>query len=596
MHRRALLASLFLAGCSGDLIGGLTLASATDAPPAADPAAPRPTPSEPTPDRPAGPVDAPHFACESPGAHGALPAMRRLSRAELENTLEDLFGADVVDTLTTLGDYAVEPFDVHRMPSGAHPSRSSVSGLVETMADVAERVSTNPTWLRRVAPACLVAGGVVSTSDRACATAFVTEVGLRVLRRPLTAPETAAWVATLQTSTPVAPSPAERVALVLGQLLTRPEFLFLLTHQRTVEPGGTRVDAWTVASRLSYAAIGSMPDAELFEAARLGQLDTQAQRLLHARRLLTRPATATTVHAGRRFVRSFFANWLYAFKARQADAFYSQRFGVNGGTINAAFLEEAMRFGEHVTFDSGASSFAELMTSAAAFPPDADTAKVMGTAVSRGSGDPRIVSDWRRGLFLRPLLLVSSEPRTSLIHRGAVFVTQLSCVDLGPIPTDADAVAAAEKEKLDLLELSGRQLATAVTSQARCAGCHAAINPAGFVFERFGALGEQRPAEEIFDQSRALVRTLPIEDSAELVLDGAAQRVEDPRAFAEVVSRSSQVKACMTRQLFRQARRALDTPADRCHLASVEAALRAGRPLLDVFATNAASEDLSWEP
>ena len=398
----------------------------------------------------------------------------------------------------------------------------------------------------------------------------------------------------LKTNNTYVTTDTERVALLIGQMLVKPDFLFLLLNQAVKSGERYRLDAYSVASRLSYRVIGSTPDPELLAAAKAGALSTTAELKAQALRLLKKAkANAYNEAPGRRFVRNFFSLWLQAPLSRVPDVFYSQEYGVSQTTLRPAMVEEALRFGEYVTFEKNG-NFTDLMTSSAAFPPNADVAKIMGTQVSSGVTDPKTVPDDRRGIFQRPLLMISSEPRTPPLHRGAVFVQNAMCVTIGSPPPNADNVASETKGSLDTNAMTSRQISHAMTSSSSCLGCHATINPPGFVFEAFGPLGEMRVTEKVYDETKKLVNTLPTDDSSEMTIDGQPRRIDGALALAQASADSGQMKACLATQILRLTRFQVEKSADSCHLAEIEALIRSGTPLLEAFAANATTEDLLW--
>ena len=543
---------------------------------------------------------APLFACADSNSRGTSDAsIRRLTRFEYENTLKDIFGTDAVGTVAQ--SVAAFPDDVFKTSVSEFNllhSSLATQAIIDTAAGLGESVAGNVTFLKRVAPACLFdSGGAITLATSTCLNTFVTNLGLQIYRRPLTSAEATAYVAILQASSTVATSNSEKVAIVVGQMLMQPEMFFLFPNATTVAGNRLAVDPYTVASRLSYRVIGSLPDADLFAAAKAGQLSTVAQLKAQALRLLNRSIPAGQANfmenPGRRFVRKFFSNWLQMSIARNPDLFYSSYFGVTQGGLNAALAEEAMRFGEYITFDLSG-NYKDLMTSAMAFPPNADVAKIMGTGVSNGSNDPKLVPDGRRGLFERPISMVADEPRESPLHRGAQYLRQAMCVELGAPPANADNVAANTRASLDLNNLTARQVGVAVTNTSQCLACHSMINPPGFAFESFGPLGEFRTAGKIFDVDKTLVNNLPVDASSTITLDGHATSSRGPEDLASIASDSAQMKACMARQLYRYTRFKVETPADNCHLSDVEDSIRSGASIAEAIAQNAATEDLLW--
>jgi hypothetical protein len=520
-----------------------------------------------------------------------------LTRFEYENTIRDIFGIDV-DALVanTISGYAPDVFKTSITEYSPGFTSSSVDTLMSVASQVAEAVAANPTYLKRVAPPCLLnsSNALVLTNDT-CSRNFISSLGLKIYRRPLTSAEIANYLTVLKTTSTVVVTDSDKVAVVIGQMLSQPEMVFQFANVRSLVGDRYQVDPYTVASRLSYRVIASVPDDTLFAAAAANQLSTVAQLQAQAKRLMTKGSQLSYMDdPGRRFVRNFYSTWLQMPIARNADPFYSTYFGVNSGTIKADLSEEAMRFGEYVTFEMNG-GFSDLMNSDKSFAPTADAAKILGTTVSTGVKDPKTAGDARRGLFERPILFLSSSSRIANIHRGAQFLKQVMCVPIGNPPANADNVAASTQASLDLLNTTSRQLATAETSSSACIGCHNTINPIGFAFDSFGPLGEYQTAEKVFDTNNNYVRSLQIQVGSDLYLDGATASVGSPSDLSSVAAGSAQIKACFAQQVFRYTHYVLETAPDNCLLSDIEASVRSGASLIDVFVKNASTEDLLWE-
>lgn len=557
-----------------------------------DPTSPAPSPS-------GTPVqDSAKFACTDTQGRGAtnIP-FRRLTRFEYENTVRDIFGTDV-DALVanTLSGYAPDVFKTGVTEYSPSFISTDVDTLLSVASQIAEAVAANSTYLKRVAPSCLfnTSNAIVLTNDT-CSQNFISALGLKIYRRPLASAEIANYLTTLKTSSTVVVTNSDKVAVVIGQMLSQPEMLFQFANARSLVGDRYQVDPYTVASRLSYRVIGSVPDDTLFAAAAANQLSTVAQLQAQAKRLMTKGTQLSYMDdPGRRFVRNFYSTWLQMPIARNADPFYSTYFGVNSGTIKADLAEEAMRFGEYVTFDLNG-QFSDLMSSDKSFAPTADAAKVLGTTVSTGVKDPKTAGDARRGLFERPILMMSSSSRIANIHRGAQFLKQMMCVVLGNPPANADNVAASTQATLDLTNTTSRQIATAETSSATCTACHSTINPVGFAFDSFGPLGEYQTAEKTFDSNNNYVRSLQIQYGTDLLLDGAMKSLASPSDLSQIATASTQIKACFAQQIFRYTHYVVESAPDNCLLSDIESSVRSGASLVDVFVKNASTEDLLWE-
>lgn len=144
----------------------------------------------------------------------------------------------------------------------------------------------------------------------------------------------------------------------------------------------------------------------------------------------------------------------------------------------------------------------------------------------------------RLGVFSQSAVLAShSGPTTTrLVKRGVFFTRKVMCLELGAPPPDAPTTL---PETPDSTE---RQKLEAATAPARCASCHAFINPFGFMQESWGATGKWRTTDEGH----------PVDPSVSVTFldEGpftATTSVDALKGFTQ----SARFKQCFVRQLFR---------------------------------------------
>jgi hypothetical protein len=145
----------------------------------------------------------------------------------------------------------------------------------------------------------------------------------------------------------------------------------------------------------------------------------------------------------------------------------------------------------------------------------------------------------RLGIFTQPGVIAShSGPTTTrLIKRGVFFTRKVMCLPLGQPPPGIDTTlpmtaGASERQKIE-----------AKTANQPCIGCHAYINPFGFMQESFDAIGRFRTKD---------ADGLAVDPSAavDFLDEGPAHTqtsVEALRTFTD----SARFKQCFARQMFR---------------------------------------------
>jgi hypothetical protein len=115
------------------------------------------------------------------------------------------------------------------------------------------------------------------------------------------------------------------------------------------------------------------------------------------------------------------------------------------------------------------------------------------------------------------------------------------------------------------------RMAVHATNKA-CAGCHTLIDPIGFGFEKFDAIGQRRDKLKLtfgttFGESKAPQRKV---STVELDLDTKGQVAgipnsgfASPKELGAVLAASPQCQECIVKQYFRYVTGRTETPADR---------------------------------
>jgi hypothetical protein len=108
-----------------------------------------------------------------------------------------------------------------------------------------------------------------------------------------------------------------------------------------------------------------------------------------------------------------------------------------------------------------------------------------------------------------------------------------------------------------------------------CAGCHKLIDPIGFGFEKFDAIGMRREKHKLLFYPNlpgaAGRRAKPKQVELELDTKGSVAGIQDsgftsPRELGELLAKTPQCQECVVKQVFRYMSGRLDTRADRAVL------------------------------
>jgi Protein of unknown function (DUF1592)/Protein of unknown function (DUF1588)/Protein of unknown function (DUF1587)/Protein of unknown function (DUF1585)/Protein of unknown function (DUF1595)/Ca-dependent carbohydrate-binding module xylan-binding len=321
----------------------------------------------------------------------------------------------------------------------------------------------------------------------------------RAYRRPLTAGEVARLVKFVDLALQNGESFERGVQLAVQAVLVSPQFLFrveLDPRPRTrpavvgsetpaAVPTGSPISDYELASRLSYFLWSSMPDDELFGLARDGKLHDPKVLALQVRRLLRDPKSKA-------FVENFADQWLQIRLLKTVNPDRG-RFPSFDEPLRAAMLKETELFFDAVMREDR--SIADLISADFTFVNER-LAKHYGLPGITGDGFRRVaLKGGRRGgvLTQASVLTVTSNPtRTSPVKRGKWILEQI----LGtPPPPPPAAVPDLPDEKDKKLTGTLRQRMEQHRANPSCAACHARMDPLGFGFENFDAIGAWRETD-----------------------------------------------------------------------------------------------------
>lgn len=510
------LAAVSHAACVGSVEGGPGRAGGDDE----EPSDPR---SKPTPGDPGKPgldpgVKDPQGFVEVAGPRALL----RLTATEYRNTIRDLFGAEAV-----VPDLAKDPVGQHGFADAPLIEKASLEELFDAAGAVAAQVVANPAPIA----SCMASAG----GDAACAREIITRVGRRAYRRPLSAAETEGLAALYDKSRDeLKLGHDDGVRVLLTAMLMSPSFLYHWeagSSRAVVENAAVRLNPHEIASRLSYTLWASMPDEALFAAADRGELATEAQVAVQVDRMLKDPRFERAIDEVHRY-------WLHldvlAGVAKDPKLFP----GFNA-ELKAAMTEEIRRFTRSI-YASGDASLTALLTARKTFA-NAALASLYGLSGITGN-EMREVSlegKTRSGLLTLPgFIAAHTNASTSNPARmGALLFDGFMCMSMEPPPPEA--VNSFEFDDA----LTTRANFERTESMQTCAGCHRLINPLGYAFESFDAIGQDRRDED----------GRPIDPSGVYRGTKGEERFSDVVGLGAILARSAEVQSCVAQRWMRYA-------------------------------------------
>jgi hypothetical protein len=397
--------------------------------------------------------------------------IHRLSRAEYNNTVLDLFGVD-------------------SHPADNFPADGSGGGGFDNDADtlflppiLMEKYleAANDVLAAAARDKILVARPGGFTSERAAARKIAAFFAPLAFRRPVERAEIDRLLGLYDRAAKKAPFEAG-VRAMLTALMVSPNFLFRVETDQD-EPGAYRVTDYELASRLSYFLWVSMPDPELFGLARDNRLHRPEVVEAQVRRMLRDPKA-------RRFADSFSGQWLGVKTLKTTARPDPNRFPDFNASLRDAMCQEPVEFFYGLLRDNR--PVLDLISSDYSY---------LNETLARFYGVPEVtgpqmrlvkLSDPNRGgvLGMAGILTLTSYPqRTSPVLRGKWVLEQILGAPTPPPPPGAGGLPADDRPKEGL---TFRQRLEKHRSKPECASCHKRMDPIGFGLENFDPIGRWR--------------------------------------------------------------------------------------------------------
>jgi len=417
-------------------------------------------------------------------SQGATPLRARmLTAGQYANTIAGVFGGDI-------GDSILPPIPPMHRTDGLLASSAAFVGVTSDQisqiqlaaAAVAEKAvdEDHRDFLLPCRPESPAA------ADPACARLFLSDAGLLLTRRPLAEARLAELVSLANYAAEETGSFHDGLALALEAILISPEFLFIVEQSEPDprRPGEARLDAYSLASRLSFLLWNAPPDAALLAAAGRGELHSEAGLNDAVERLLQSPRLEDGV-------RAFFDDML-AF-----DEFHSLAKdpgvypAVTGATLEQAREQTLLTVVDHLLKEDA--DYRDLFTTRKTFM-SMQLAPVYGVPAGEGWTPHWFAQDSpRMGLLTQISFLAANSHavRSSPTLRGRAMRELFLCQRVPDAPPDVDFTALEEAEGA----LTARDRLEVHRSNPSCAGCHRLMDPLGLALENFDGAGIYRDSE-----------------------------------------------------------------------------------------------------
>ena len=338
----------------------------------------------------------------------------------------------------------------------------------------------------------------------------------RAWRRPVLAEELEQYLQSYLTERKAGEKPADAYRVALRGVLTSRHFIYLVEGDT---PARERITQPELASRLSYFLWSSMPDEGLFTATKEGRLSGDGLTKEVERMLADGKAG--------RFVDDFTRQWLQLHRVgmfppdKKLYPAYEHWLETSLKAEPVEFFREL--FAKNLSVDAFIDSDWTMA--------NARLCEFYGLPEPKTTGFQRVSlkpGDHRGGLLTMGAVLglTSDGTRHRPIHRGVWLSETIFGKTPPPPPANVPAI---EPPTPQSPKLSLRDKLEAHSQNPNCASCHAKIDPLGFAWDNYDAIGQWRDVEKV----PAGLGADPKIDPAGELPDGRA--FKDPRGFKQLL-------------------------------------------------------------
>jgi mono/diheme cytochrome c family protein len=305
----------------------------------------------------------------------------------------------------------------------------------------------------------------------------------RAFRRPATRDEVNRLAGFVEMGMKAGGSFEQGMQLAVEAVLVSPQFLYRWELDNRSKPGQARLlNDYELASRLSYFLWSSLPDDELTSLAAKKQLHKTPVLNAQVKRMLADPKAWGLVE-------NFAGQWL---QVRSLDISPDpDLFPKFDEPLRKAMQQETLLFFQALLKEDR--SIRDLLTADFTFVNER-LARHYGIPGIKGDGFQRVTltPDMHRSGILTQasiLALTSNPTRTSPVNRGKWILEQILGTPPPPPPPNVPPLDG--NAKVDL-NASVRQRMEQHRANPECATCHEKMDPLGFAFENFDAIGSWR--------------------------------------------------------------------------------------------------------
>jgi hypothetical protein len=456
--------------------------------------------------------------CVPTGDVSATP-MLRLTRAQVDNAVSDVLGAQFQPSSVLPTDEKMGPFAVN----GLSLMTPDLADLYQFAAEsIGDEVEANPA---KFAPCANMTSGA-----HACADTFVKSLGQKLYRHPLDTDEHTRWLALYDTQAADA-GYAGGVRAVVEGMLQSPNFLYRVEALPSgMDPASTDpwpLDGYALATRLSFLIWNSGPDDGLLAKAQSGALTPDALPAEVDRMLADERARHAT---------GAFAEAWAGITALQDSASSPGRLGPLSPALVPEMDDDTTHFVDEV-LRSGDGQLKTLFTATRTPAPPGVATEIYGAFFTQIGAEVQLPAG-RSGILSNAAVLFTHahSDQTSPTLRGRWVRENLLCQ---PIPDPPPTVVAIPAPPVP--GQTTRQRYDAHRTDPSCSACHGMMDPVGYGFESFDQFGRHRDLDE----------GQPIDDTGTLIGSDVDGDFHGLAELGQKLASSASAQKCFARQWYR---------------------------------------------
>jgi len=399
------------------------------------------------------------------------PQLRRLTRGELQRTLDDIFpqvkgkwAVSIAEAESALG------FD--NDPAVLTVGGQVAGKLLDTASDFATALVADDV-LPQVLPCA------TSMPNRACAQTFLGQFGRRLFRRPLSQADQDRYLSFFDARLAASDFKSALRWMTVG-LIQSPHAIYR-REVGTLSGSEYQLSQHEIAGELAYMFTGTTPSDELLTRADMGQLNTPDELVTVAGQLLATPSGQDTLQR-------FFKGWL------GYDQVPSTLPNVAGfAAVAPDMVRETQAFIQQVVL-AGRGGPKELLTASYTTPSQALSSFYGLPAPSADYAKVERPADRGIGVLAQGSLIAahSHEAASSPTLRGLLVFERLLCGKRPQVPNDVPTLVPASPGVKTTRQRYEEQHMAAGTV---CSTCHKFFDPLGFGFEHYDEAGRYREQE-----------------------------------------------------------------------------------------------------